>query len=80
MRKKGITALKFLFSALLLYLVFTRIPFSDVWGVLKSSRPAYLLLALLFFGASKVLAAYRLNLYFFQIGVPLSAGSMPRRT
>lgn len=75
MRKKGITALKFLFSALLLYLVFTRIPFSEVWGVLKSSRPVYLLLALLLFACSKVIAAYRLNLYFFQIGVPLSAAS-----
>jgi uncharacterized membrane protein YbhN (UPF0104 family) len=75
LRKKGITALKFLFSALLLYLVFTRIPFPEVWGVLKTSRPAFLLLALLFFVFSKVLSAYRLNLYFFQIGVPLSSGS-----
>jgi uncharacterized membrane protein YbhN (UPF0104 family) len=75
LRKKGITALKFLFSALLLYLVFTRIPFSEVWGVLKSSRPAYLLLALLLFACSKVISAYRLNLYFFQIGVPLTASS-----
>lgn len=75
MRKKGITALKFLFSALLLYLVFTRIPFPEVWGVLKSSRPTFLLLALLFFVISKVFSAFRLNLYFFQIGVPLSTGS-----
>ncbi len=74
-RKKGLTALKFLFSALLLYLVFTRIPFSDVWETLRSSRPAYLMLALLLFVVSKIFSAYRLNLYFFQIGVPLSAGS-----
>jgi len=75
LRKKGVTALKFLFSALLLYLVFTRIPFSEVWGVLKSSTPAFLLIALLFFVVSKVFSAYRLNLYFFQVGVPLSTGS-----
>jgi uncharacterized membrane protein YbhN (UPF0104 family) len=75
LRKKGITALKFLFSALLLYLVFTRIPFSEVWSVLKSSRLIYLLAALLLFACSKVISAYRLNLYFVQIGVPLSAGS-----
>ena len=72
LRKKGVTALKFLFSALLLYLVFTRIPFSEVWGVLKSSRPAYLLTALFFFVVSKIFSAYRLNRYFFQIGVPLT--------
>jgi uncharacterized membrane protein YbhN (UPF0104 family) len=75
LRKKGLTALKFLFSALLLYLVFTRIPFSEVWEVLKSSRPSFLLVALFFFVVSKIFSAYRLNRYFFQIGIPLSEGS-----
>ncbi len=75
MRKKGVALLKILFSALLLYLVFTRIPFSEVWAVLKASHPAYLLTALLFFIVSKVIAAYRLNRYFSGIGLPLSHGS-----
>ena len=75
LRKKGVTLLKFLFSGVLLYLVFTRIPFSEVWGVLKAANPAYLFLALLFFAFSKVIAAFRLNLYFHQIGLPLATGS-----
>lgn len=75
LRKKGIALLKILFSALLLYLVFTRIPFAEVWEVLKQARPAYLLVALLFFVLSKAVSAFRLNLYFFQIGLPLSQGS-----
>ena len=74
-RKKGFALLKILFSALLLYLVFTRIPFSQVWAVLKNADLVFIGLALLFFIASKVLSAYRLNLYFHQIGVPLPQGS-----
>ena len=67
LRKKGLTALKALFSVLLLYLVFTRIPFSEVWVVLKKANPAYLALALIAFGVSKWIAARRLNLYFERI-------------
>ena len=75
LRKKGIAALKLLFSGLLLYLVFTRIPFAEVWEVVKSAHPAYLLLAFIFFAFSKVVAAFRLNLYFYQIGLPLAVSS-----
>ena len=75
LRKKGLTALKALFSVLLLYLVFTRIPFSEVWVVLKKANPAYLALALIAFGVSKWIAARRLNLYFERIEVPLTEGS-----
>lgn len=75
LRKKGVALLKILFSGLLLYLVFTRIPFSEVWKVLTAAKPAYLLLALLFFILSKIIAAYRLNLYFYQIGLPLAPES-----
>lgn len=74
-RKKGVAVLKLLFSALLLYLVFTRIPFSEVWALLKASRTGFLLVALIFFALSKVIAALRLNLYFHQVGIPLSQGS-----
>lgn len=75
MRKKGLTALKALFSVLLLYLVFTRIPFSEVWVVLKKANPGYLALALIAFAVSKWIAARRLNLYFEKIEVPLTEGS-----
>ncbi len=75
LRKKGIALLKILFSGLLLYLVFTRIPFAEVWKVLRGATPGYLLGALLFFVVSKGVAAERLNLYFHSIGLPLSRGS-----
>ena len=75
LRKKGLTLLKGLFSAILLYLVFTRIPFSEVWEVLKKANPGYLALALLAFCASKWIAARRLNLYFERIDVPLTEWS-----
>jgi len=75
LRKKGVALLKIIFSGLLLYLVFSRIPFSEVWGIIKASNPVYLLIALLLFVFSKVIAAYRLKLYFYQIGLPLTAGS-----
>lgn len=75
LRKKGLTALKALFSAVLLYLVFTRIPFSEVWEVLQKANPWYLLLALLAFALSKWIAARRLNRYFQCIQVPLTEKS-----
>ncbi len=74
-RKKGLAVLKLLFSVLLLYLVFTRIPFADVWEVLKKANPFYLFLAVLAFAGSKWIAARRLNLYFGSIGVPLTEAS-----
>ncbi|MDG1572382.1 lysylphosphatidylglycerol synthase transmembrane domain-containing protein [Robiginitalea sp. M366] len=75
LRKKGLTALKIVFSALLLYLVFDRIPFREVWGTVKNALVGYLLLALLFFLLSKILAAFRLNAYFRQVGIPLTHAS-----
>ena len=75
LRKKGLALLKALFSALLLYLIFTRIPFSEVWEVLKKANPGYLGLALIAFGVSKWIAARRLNLYFERIEVPLTERS-----
>ena len=72
LRKKGITLLKFAFSALLLYFIFDRIAFREVWAVIQASHFGYLFLALLFFIASKWVAALRLNRYFHEIGLPLS--------
>jgi len=72
LRKKGITALKIIVSAVLIYFIFTKIEFRDVVQTLKKSDPLYLLLALLVFVLSKVLSAFRTNLYFHQIGAKVS--------
>lgn len=74
-RKKLITALKIVFSAVLLYFIFTKINLEDVLGTLKRTHPLYLLLALLFFVISKGIAAFRLNLYFHQLRIYLTQHS-----
>ncbi len=72
MRKKGVTALKIVVSAALIYFIFTKIDFEEVLVVLKKTNPFYLLLAILFFIISKVIAAFRLNLYLHKLNIPLS--------
>lgn len=72
LRKRGITFLKILFSFILLYFVFTKIQFNEVWEILKGSHFEYLAAALLFFIVSKVLSAFRLNLYIHQIKIYLT--------
>ena len=72
LRKKSITALKIAFSVLLIYLVFTKVEIAEVWAVIKSANVFYLILALLFFIISKIVAAFRLNLYFRLLKIPLS--------
>jgi uncharacterized membrane protein YbhN (UPF0104 family) len=72
MRKKLITALKFIISAALIYFIFTKIDLQDVLQTLRKSDPLYLILALIFFVLSKGLAALRLNLYFHQIGAKIT--------
>ncbi|MEO1012123.1 MAG: lysylphosphatidylglycerol synthase transmembrane domain-containing protein [Bacteroidota bacterium] len=74
-RKRGIAVLKLIISVLLVYFVITKINLDHVWAVLKENHPLYLFLALVFFIISKILAAFRLNLYFHQIEVPLSQKS-----
>ena len=75
LRKKGITLLKVAISAALLYFIFTKIPFSEVLTIVKKSQPYYVFGALLLFVISKIIAAFRLNLYFHEIGVPLTQKS-----
>lgn len=75
LRKKGITLLKLAFSALLLYFIFDRIAFREVWTVVSGSQPGLLFLALFFFVSSKCVAALRLNRYFHEIDLPLSGPS-----
>ncbi|WP_108246586.1 lysylphosphatidylglycerol synthase transmembrane domain-containing protein [Muricauda brasiliensis] len=72
LRKKLITALKIIISAVLIYFIFTKIELKDVLQTLKKSDPLYLFLALLFFVLSKVLSAFRTNLYFHQVGAKVS--------
>ena len=74
-RKKGIALLKIAISLLLVYFVFTKVDFVEVWDILQKSRPGYIGLALLFFIASKVFSAFRLNLYFHQLDVFLTQES-----
>ncbi len=77
-RKQFITLLKILFSILLIYFVFTKIQFKDVWDVLKKAEILPLLAALLFFVISKLIASLRLNLYFHQLDIKLTQKSNAR--
>ncbi len=74
-RKKLITVLKLVISIALIYFVITKIDLHEVLDILKRTKVSYLLPALALFILSKVLAAFRLNLYFHQIRVPLSQKS-----
>ncbi len=75
LRKRLLTALKIIVSAALIYFIFTKIDFNDVLLTLKKSNPAYLVAALILFVISKMLSAFRLNLYFHEIGAPLTQKS-----
>ncbi len=72
LRKKLITAVKIAISAILIYFIFTKVDFKEVMDIVKKTNPFYLVLAILFFIASKVIASVRLNLYFHQLGVKLT--------
>ncbi|WP_425236368.1 lysylphosphatidylglycerol synthase transmembrane domain-containing protein [Ulvibacterium sp.] len=74
-RKKLLTVLKLVISIALIYFVITKIDLQKVLDILKRAKLSYLLPALALFILSKVLAAFRLNLYFHQIRVPLSQKS-----
>lgn len=74
-RKKGLALLKIAISLLLIYFVFTKVDFQEVWGILQKSHRGYIVLALLFFIASKVFSAFRLNLHFRQLSVFLTQKS-----
>lgn len=70
--KKLISLLKIVFSALLLYFIFTKINLGDILQILGNAQPYYLLLAVLIFVLSKLISAYRLNLYFHQLNIPVT--------
>lgn len=75
LRKEGITFLKIVISAALIYFIFTKIDIPEVVAIVKKANPFYLVLALLFFVISKVIAAFRLNLYFHELQVLLTQKS-----
>ncbi len=74
-RKTFTTILKVSISILLVYFIFTKIDVSEVLLTLKRSHPIYLLVAILLFLVSKIIASFRLNSYFHQLGIPLSQKS-----
>lgn len=63
-KKISVTFLKLGISLLLLYLVFRKIPFSDIWYSIKNSNYIFLLLALVVFTVSQIISSQRLLLYF----------------
>ena len=74
-RKRLITLLKIVFSVLLIYFVFTKIPFKEVWNVLKTVKIGPLIIAVVFFIISKMIAAFRLNLFFHKLEMNLTQWS-----
>lgn len=56
--------LKIGITVFLLYFVFTKIPFSEIWTTLKEAQPFYLLVALVLFIASQWASSHRLLLLF----------------
>ncbi|MDR2236318.1 MAG: flippase-like domain-containing protein [Chryseobacterium sp.] len=63
-RKTAVTLLKVGISLLLLYFVFRKVPFNDVWNLIKTSNYFFLILALGAFTASQIISSARLLLYF----------------
>lgn len=74
-RKHLVTVLKIAISVVLVYFVFTKINFVDVLSVIKRANSFFVVLAILFFVLSKVIAAFRLNLYFHQLDISLTQKS-----
>ena len=72
LNKKVTTVLKVLISAVLIYFIFTKINVSEIKSILSTSNLIYLLLGLLFFVISKLVAAVRLNLYFHRLQIMLT--------
>ena len=72
MKKQLLLLLKTGISAVLLYLIFLKIPFSEVSQTLLKAQWGFLVLALLFFTISKAIAAFRLQYFWRAIGVHFS--------
>lgn len=66
------TFIKISISFFLLYLVFTKISFSEIWNTIKSVKTHFIILSLLFFVLSQWISAKRLLLFFKETGFDLS--------
>jgi len=66
------TFIKISISVFLLYFVFTKISFTEIWNTLKGVKAHFIILALLFFLFSQWLSAKRLLLFFKETGFNLS--------
>ncbi|WP_435622971.1 lysylphosphatidylglycerol synthase transmembrane domain-containing protein [Flagellimonas sp.] len=75
LRKRLLTLLKIVISGVLIYFIFTKINFKDVLETLKTGNPFYLVVGTFLVLVSKIIAAFRLNLYFHQIGVKITQKS-----
>ncbi len=64
--------LKILLTGLALYLVFNKIDTRATWQVIKDAHKGWLFLAWFLFVLSKVFCAFRLNIYFRDVGVYIS--------
>lgn len=67
------TSLKIGLSVFLLYFVFNKISFNEVWNTIKNVKIYFLILALIFFVLSQWLSANRLLIFFKETGFNLSA-------
>lgn len=74
-RKHLTSAFKVVISGVLLYFVFTKIEPEKTFQLLTTAKPWAVILALVCFIISKVLAAFRLNYYFRAINAGLSEKS-----
>lgn len=63
-RKTLVTVFKIGISLVLLYFVFRKVPFSEVWELVKKGNPVFLFLALVAFVASQWISSCRLQKYF----------------
>lgn len=66
------TGAKFLITGLALYFVFSKIDWNQVSGLLINANLFYLALATIFFVGSKVISAFRLQLFFRVISLNIS--------
>ncbi|WP_419870039.1 lysylphosphatidylglycerol synthase transmembrane domain-containing protein [Chryseobacterium sp. CT-SW4] len=70
-KKTLITVLKISISLLLLYFVFRKVPFTEVWELIKESRYYLLVVALVAFVISQVISSQRLLQYFYANNFPI---------
>lgn len=72
LKKKLTTALKLVLTGLALFLVFRKIDTNQLWQITKTIHWFWLVPAILIFVLSKLFTAFRLNLYFKNIGLHIS--------